>query len=160
MIAFFFGPVSVNGVDCLALVFSKLKGHFIRLDPADGMHLAAKAERIVFADNPPARMSNEPSDFRCRFCSYFAVCHGCKIPEAHCRTCAHATPERDGTWSCAKGQAFGTVCEQHLFIPEIMPPDLSVVDAGPDFVDYEDRDTGEVFRNQANSHELHMGRMK
>ena len=135
-------------------------GERIRLDPADGMHLAAKAERIVFADNPPARMSNEPSDFRCRFCSYFAVCHGCKIPEAHCRTCAHATPERDGTWSCAKGQAFGTVCEQHLFIPEIMPPDLSVVDAGPDFVDYEDRDTGEVFRNQANSHELHMGRMK
>ena len=70
-----------------------------------------------------------------------------------CRTCSHVTPEKDGTWSCAKGKSAVT-CDEHLYIPQIMPNDLEVMDAGDDFVEYEDQDSGEVIRNQNNSREI------
>lgn len=132
----------------------------IKLDKAEAMQLLAKAEVIIFSDNPPPRLSEEPSDWRCKFCPYWAVCHGCKIPEANCRTCAHSTPERDGTWSCAKGRNFGEICQDHLFNPEIMPKDLEVQDARMGWVEYLDLDTGEVIRNFQNSEEMHKSRMK
>jgi hypothetical protein len=123
--------------------------------------LMAKAERVVFASTPPSRLSDDPSFFKCRFCPYKPVCHGCKIPEANCRTCAHATPERggDGAWSCAKSRDMKPGCTAHLFIPHIMPPDLEVSDTGDDWVEYLDKDTGEVMRNECNSADLHKGRM-
>lgn len=135
-------------------------GERVKYEKSEGMKLLAKAEQIVFADTPPAKLSDEPSDWRCKFCPYWAVCHGCKIPEAHCRTCAHVTPEHDGSWSCAAGGDAKNVCPKHLFIPQIMPKDLSVHDAGDGWVDYMDEDTGEIIRNQGNSHEMHMGRRR
>lgn len=135
-------------------------GERVKYEKSEGMKLLAKAEQIVFADTPPAKLSDEPSDWRCKFCPYWAVCHGCKIPEAHCRTCAHVTPEQDGSWSCAAGGDAKNVCPKHLFIPQIMPKDLSVHDAGDGWVDYMDEDTGEIIRNQGNSHEMHMGRRR
>jgi hypothetical protein len=41
-----------------------------------------------------------------------------------------------------------------------MPPDLEVSDAGDDFVDYEDLDSGEIIRNQNNSREIFESRMR
>ena len=150
--------------DCLFLMKNKntdaIYGERVKYDKSEGMSLLAKAEQIVFADTPPAKLSDEPSDWRCKFCPYWAVCHGCKIPEAHCRTCAHVTPEQDGSWSCAAGGDAKNVCPKHLFIPQIMPKDLSVHDAGDGWVDYMDEDTGEIIRNQGNSHEMHMGRRR
>lgn len=135
-------------------------GERVKYDKAEGMKLLTKAEQIVFADTPPERIASDPSSFACKFCDHYAICWGCKIPEAHCRTCAHVTPERDGTWSCAAGGDAQNVCPKHLFIPQIMPKDLTVHDAGTDFVDYLDADTGVVIRNQGNSEELHKGRMR
>jgi hypothetical protein len=134
----------------------------IKYDAAEALKLMAKAERVVHAATPPSRLSDEPSFFKCRFCPYKPVCHGCKIPEVSCRTCAHATPERggDGAWSCAKGHEMWGPCTAHLFIPHIMPPDLEVSDTGEDWVEYLDKDTGEVVRNEENSFELHKGRMQ
>lgn len=134
----------------------------IKYDAAEGMMLMAKAERIVFAATPPARLSEDPSFFKCRFCPYKPVCHGCKIPEVSCRTCAHATPERggNGLWSCAKERDMKPGCNAHLFIPHIMPPDLEISDTGEDWVEYLDKDTGEVVRNEANSAALYAGRMQ
>jgi len=132
----------------------------IKLDAAEAMKLIAKAESIVFSDNPPPRLSEEASDWRCKFCPYWAICHGCKIPEANCRTCAHSTPERDGTWSCAKGHDFGEICQDHLFNPEAMPKDLEVQDARMGWVEYLDVDTGEIIRNFQNSEDMHKSRMK
>ena len=131
----------------------------IKYDAAEAMKLIAKADSIIFSDNPPPRISNDMTDFRCKFCDYFAICHGCKIPEVNCRTCAHVTPERDGTWSCARGHEVGGPCTDHLFIPKIMPPDLEVHDAGPTWVEYRDTDTGEIVRNEENSATLYKSRM-
>jgi len=69
------------------------------------------------------------------------------------------TPEQNGTWSCAKGKPVET-CSEHLYIPQVMPKDFVVTDAGDDFVEYEDQDTGEVIRNQGNSQEIFAGRMQ
>jgi hypothetical protein len=132
----------------------------VRLDQAEAMKLVAKAGQIIFAETPPSRISDDPSFFGCKFCPYFAVCHGCKIPEVHCRTCAHVTPQADGTWNCARGKEAGKACQDHLFIPQMMPPDLEVHDAGETWVEYMDKDTGEIVRNEDNSLELHEGRMK
>ena len=135
-------------------------GERIRYDPAEGIKLEAKANRIVFAPLPPSRITEDPSDWRCKFCPYFAVCQGNKIPEVHCRTCAHVTPERNGSWSCSQGNKVGEVCQSHLFIPQMMPKDLEVKDAGVDWVDYLDQLTGQTERNKNNSKAMFDGRMQ
>ena len=137
----------------------EMYGERIKLDKPEAKALLAKAERVVFAATPPSKMHEDPSNWQCKFCSYWSVCHGCKIPEVSCRTCSHVTPEQNGTWSCAKGKPAVT-CSEHLYIPQVMPKDFVVTDAGDDFVEYEYQDTGEVIRNQGNSQEIFAGRMQ
>lgn len=143
---------------CLFVVVNKNTDEIyierIRYDPAMGLQLVARAHRIIFTDQPPARISNDPAWFECKFCTFHNVCHMGKLPEINCRTCARATPEKDGDgrWSCAKGHAFGTACDDHLFNPYMMP--WQIDDAGEDFVQYVTGD-GEVIRNEkGNSMEL------
>jgi hypothetical protein len=125
----------------------------VKYDAAVGIQLVAKAESIIFADKPPAKLNNDPSFYLCRFCDYKHVCHEGKPPLVNCRTCAHATPERggDGAWSCAKGLPMQTPCKAHLFNPYAMP--WEVRDASPDWVEYV-TDDGEVIRNEENSEEI------
>jgi len=134
-------------------------GERIKYDAALSMKLIAKADSIVFSDLPPDRIASDPSSFACKFCPYWAVCWGCKIPEPSCRTCAHVTPERDGTWSCGKGWEADGLCDDHIYIPQIMPRGWEIIDASPDRVEYHDEE-GEVVVNHKNSEELFDGRMK
>lgn len=117
----------------------------VKYDAAEGMKLAAKAEGIIFAEKPPAKLNNDPSFYMCKFCDFRDVCHNGKVPEVNCRTCAHSTPERgsDGAWSCALGKDM-TPCAAHLFNPYAMPWEMT--DAGPDWIEYTTQD-GEVVRN-------------
>jgi hypothetical protein len=144
---------------CVNKNTDEIYGERIKLDKKEAKGLVEKANKIVFADTPPDRLSEDPSFWQCKWCSYWAVCHGCKIPEVSCRTCSHVTPEQDGSWSCAKGKPVET-CSEHLFIPQIMPKDLVVQDASDTFVEYEDQDSGEVIRNENNSQEIFDGRMR
>lgn len=121
----------------------------VKLDKAEAMMLIAKAGRVIFAEKPPAKINDNPAFFLCKFCDYWDVCHGGRPPDVNCRTCAHATPEQNGTWSCAAGKAFGTACEGHLYNPYAMPWPIS--DAGDDWIEYTDAVTGEVIRNAGNS---------
>lgn len=125
----------------------------IKLDVAEAIQLVAKAGEIIWSDKPPAKLSNDPSFWKCKFCDFHAVCHRGRPPEVNCRTCAHATPEKggDGAWSCAKGREFGAPCPQHLFNPYAMP--WEVRDASPDWVEYQ-TDQGEIIRNEGNSLEI------
>ncbi len=146
--------------DCLFLMKNKndesLYGERIKYDPAYALKLLAKAGEIIWSDKPPEKISGDPSYYICKFCDYKDVCHGDKVPEVNCRTCAHATPEKggDGKWSCAKGRDFGVPCEEHIFNPYTMP--WEVHDATPDWVEYVN-DDGEVIRNEGNSQELFEG---
>ena len=89
---------------CVNKNTDEIYGERIKLDKKEAKGLVDKANKIVFADTPPDRLSEDPSFWQCKWCSYWAVCHGCKIPEVSCRTCSHVTPEQDGSWSCAKGK--------------------------------------------------------
>ena len=123
----------------------------VRLDKAEATRLVAKAGEVIFAEEPPAKLNEDPSYYLCKFCSFHPVCHGGKLPEVSCRTCAHVTPEQDGTWSCAKGNPGAgqgcAPCQEHIFNPKMMPPRFEIEDAGPDWVSYIDKKTGEEIRN-------------
>ena len=111
----------------------------IEADGAMAERLLEKAGRVIFAQHPPARISEDPAWFECRFCDHHAVCHGARFPAHHCRSCLHATPV-EGGWHCARHDRMESpadqrfACFQHLYIPDLVPGE--VIDAGEDFVTY------------------------
>lgn len=99
--------------------------------------LFERAERIINAAEPPQRIG-DASWFECKWCEFAGICHGTDAPEPNCRTCAHATPEKSGTWSCARHaqdeipltfQRQG--CDSHRYIPALLHW-AEVVDANHD----------------------------
>jgi hypothetical protein len=111
----------------------------IELDKAFAAQLLEKAGRIIFAQNPPARINEDPAWYQCRFCDHADMCHGKQAAEINCRTCLHATPI-DGGWQCARHNKSlseadqRTACERHLYLPALIPGEQ--VDAGDDWVEY------------------------
>ena len=101
--------------------------------------LIAKARRIFEATEPPPRISKKPDYYLCRWCNFSETCHGEKVAQVNCRTCAHSTPVEDqnagapgkaprrGAWKCelhsklisVKRQKEG--CGDHIFIPALVP---------------------------------------
>jgi hypothetical protein len=128
----------------------------IHFDEKAAAALEAKAERIVFAAEPPPGISADPAFFKCKMCSLSKVCHTAQLPAVSCRTCLHATPEKDGDarWTCAKwkadipvdGQRAG--CGHHLYIPALLKRWGEATDASDteNWVEYTAAD-GVVFRN-------------
>lgn len=128
----------------------------IRADAAFQDKLEAKAERIIFAQEPLPGISTDASFYKCKFCPAARVCHTSQLPAVSCRTCLHATPEKDGDgrWSCAKWgadiplDAQRTGCASHLYIPALLKRWGEQVNANAveNWVDYEAADKF-VFRN-------------
>jgi len=128
----------------------ELHAERIRYDAEAALRIMAKAERIIGAAQPPARISQDPSWFECRWCQHAPVCHEGALPERHCRSCLHSTPVADGRWSCERQQHGLDVREQrqgcaaHLYIPGLVAGEQ--VDAGEDWVSYRLRD-GQEWRD-------------
>lgn len=63
-----------------------------------------KAERIITSQEPPPRISETPTYFKCGYCPMKPVCHEGALPERNCRSCRHATPSGDpatpASWYC------------------------------------------------------------
>lgn len=105
-------------------------------DPALAELLRQKALTVIQAAEPPARLSEKPEFYICKWCEFQEICHGDKLPAVTCRSCCHATPELDGDgrWSCARWksdpplefQAEG--CDDHVYIPALVSY-ATVVDA-------------------------------
>lgn len=146
----------LSGLDRCAFIAVNKNTDEIHMERLHVDHEAArglldKSERIIFTDKPPARISNDPSYYLCKMCSYKEVCHHGAPPEVNCRTCAHATPERDGSWSCALGHAFGKVCRDHIFNPYILG--WEIIDAGEGWVEY-NGPAGKIRNEGGNSQEM------
>ena len=130
----------------------------VKVDTEAGAALEEKADRIIFAAEPPPRLSDDPSFFKCKFCPAAQTCHTARLPAPSCRTCLHATPERDGDgrWSCALADAGVSIpldvqrsgCESHLYIPALLKRWGEVEDASEaeGWVSYKAAD-GHEFRN-------------
>ena len=95
----------------------------VEYDPYHSGELVDRAERIIFADEPPERLSNSPTFYKCgpKWCEYREICHFGAPPEKSCRSCAYSYPSRDGDgdWVCKRdGRKIGLDlqlrgCEQY-----------------------------------------------
>lgn len=65
-------------------------------------HLLARAKDVIVSDQPPTRISEDPSNFVCKWCDYQSVCHDITPMAVNCRTCVHSFPDRDSAWACTK----------------------------------------------------------
>ena len=113
----------------------------VRFDALEFAKTQAKAERIIFATLPPARMSDDPAYYLCKMCDHNAVCHGSRVPQKSCRTCIHITPTKtgDGAWHCARYDIEPTHdqqlsgCASHLPLPPLLQY-ATPEDAGDDWI--------------------------
>jgi len=118
-------------------------------NPMAAKFLRERAERIIFADHAPQRISENPSFYRCRWCEHQRICHRTDPSAAAprtCRTCLHSTPVEGGMWHCARWDQIldrrqqEAGCDRHLYLPTLVPGFQS--DAGEDWVEYELYDGG------------------
>lgn len=61
-----------------------------------------KAIHVIRSQTPPTRVSENSSYFECKFCDYRNICHLGAPVEKNCRSCKHATPNKqDKEWTCS-----------------------------------------------------------
>lgn len=73
----------------------------VELDWNLGAQLEKKAEQIIFAKEPPPRISENKSFFNCKYCHLSGICHDGEQPEKNCRSCRNAVPTENATWTCS-----------------------------------------------------------
>lgn len=126
----------------------ELYSEWVHFDRARFDALMALAEELVAATEPPAKLSDDPTYWECKWCNFNAVCHGGKVAEANCRTCCHASAVENGAWACENRKpqiAKQSGCEAHLMIPALVSF-ATPTDGGEGYVQYETRD-GAAFTN-------------
>lgn len=73
----------------------------VKLDHRLGEQMLAKAERIICSQEAPARLSDNPTFFKCGYCAMKDICHKGAMVEKNCRSCKHAYPVEGANWSCS-----------------------------------------------------------
>lgn len=76
--------------------------HFelLQLDWNLATEMEKKATDIITAKLPPARISDNPAWFDCRYCHFSDICHNNAPVEKNCRSCRNAVPIDNGEWKC------------------------------------------------------------
>lgn len=120
----------------------RLYGERVYFDPELAQRLTEKARRVIYSDVPLERLGESETDFRCKFCDHMDLCWNGVLPLVSCRSCAFATPEVDGTWTCKKEKVLSEFeqkmgCEKHIFIPELVPLELIGADPEAGTIEYE-----------------------
>lgn len=91
--------------------------------------LIEKARRVIEAQEPPARISENPGFYSCKWCDHYEPCHQQRAAQMNCRTCISSTAVTtgEGGWHC---DHHGTSipdhiqragCADHRFIPPLLP---------------------------------------
>ena len=107
----------------------RLHTEIVEYDAVADKALTDKALRVIEAQRPPARISDSPSHFECRFCDHWSVCHDLKPARMSCRTCISATPltTGEGGWHCDQydtgipEHVQRSGCPDHRYIPDLLP---------------------------------------
>jgi hypothetical protein len=79
---------------------SSLTVKIVELDWNRGAELGRRAEEIINATEPPARISDNPAFRECSWCDMKGICHGGDLPEKNCRSCLMCIPIADAAWHC------------------------------------------------------------
>jgi hypothetical protein len=82
-----------------------LKVFVVELDWELGQRLIDKGARIISSPTAPPRITNNPSDYRCKMCDHHGVCMLGQPKDKNCRSCRHASPIDEKQWHCAKWNA-------------------------------------------------------
>lgn len=114
----------------------ELYGERVALDSEFAKAALERAQQIVSAEAPPLKLDKEnppcmltSKEGKQWPCQFYDLCHGERVPERNCRTCAHSTPKlTDGmpTFHCAlknkdRGRRLQIAgCDQHRTIPPII----------------------------------------
>ena len=101
----------------------------IHYDATFAARVIAKAQAIALDTRAPAKISNDPTWYQCRYCPGRTICHEAKPTEhVNCRTCAHSTAMPDSTWRCERweGETIPYAvqvkgCESHALHPDLVP---------------------------------------
>lgn len=106
-----FAQTSTYGADpaynfryCLYFIINKnddsLHVELVKLDHRLGENMKVKAEQIILSQEPPPRISDNPTFKNCGYCAAKDICHKGAIPEKNCRSCKAARPVENGEWFC------------------------------------------------------------
>lgn len=75
-------------------------------DETHAVHYIQRAKAITTSLDMPGRLSDDPTHYRCKWCDFYATCHGAAGAIAPlvsgCRMCKSSRPQDDGTWKCAR----------------------------------------------------------
>lgn len=102
----------------------------VRLDKDAAAKLVARGQRIALVERMPEPCAGASAAwFKCKFCAAHSFCHDThQTKEVNCRTCAHATPSSDSTFTCARFDSsvipFDTQikgCRSHVLHPDLVP---------------------------------------
>lgn len=75
---------------------------FLELDWNRAIELEKKATDIIYSQVPPAKINENPSYWKCKFCDMKGICHDSEKIEKNCRSCVCSSPIENGEWSCDK----------------------------------------------------------
>lgn len=126
----------------------------VHLDVEYAVRLLARAQRIIDANEPPAKLHEDPTAkmaFACGWCRHRPICHEHAPARVNCRTCLYSAPEDGGGWSCGRfnkpispaEQAVG--CEAHLTLPGLVAGEQIDADESAETVTYRMHATGETW---------------
>lgn len=83
-----------------------------KLDFDLARHMISKAEGVIIATDAPARLSDNPTNFQCKVCTFQRICHSGDLPEVNCRSCKNAIPIDNAEWFCNHHQQ--TIPKQNI----------------------------------------------
>jgi hypothetical protein len=102
----------------------------VELNQVEAQRFVERARRVIESQTVPERISNDPDWYQCRgMCRHHAICHQQTLPDRHCRTCLHVTPEttgENGSWRCSKWNIYLSErdqkagCTEHLYLPSLL----------------------------------------
>ena len=132
--------------------------------------ILSKAQAIIEAEVPPARISNDPAYYQCDWCRHKAICHQAALPRVNCRTCAYVTPMLDeqGGWDCRMHHARVPLeyqqngCDQHLYHPDLLATYAQPVDGNSqeNWIAYETLHSKIRFRNGPAGHGISSAKLR
>ena len=101
----------------------------VAFDQQAAQDAVARGKRIALSDRIPEPCPGAgPSWWQCKYCPAYAMCWQ-QQPTQHvnCRTCAHSTAAKDGTFGCEKWlapiplDAQHVGCDEHVLHPDMVP---------------------------------------
>lgn len=80
----------------------EIYGEIVEYDESVFKLYWSRAEKICLASEPPPRIADSISSFKCKYCDYKELCHMSATPAVNCRTCAGSVACSTGEWKCIK----------------------------------------------------------